>query len=88
MSIRIGKGSDAFSVNTLPESNVLCIGGRDISMEDFRYIVNYVMCNSELKEQDHRIELIKDINNLVITEINGQKRLIGERPVSKYFSGW
>ena len=88
MSFVVGKDRDTLSVNTLPCFNKMLIAGKEIDMEDFRHIVNYVMCNSEMTENDPRLELLKDMQCLVVQEIRGQKRLVGHRPITIHFCSW
>ena len=91
MSFVVGEGENRLSVNTLPCFNKLLIAGKEISMEEFRYIVNYVMCNSELyqgEEDDPRLELISDIKSLRQRVIREQTRLVGDRPIPQNFSNW
>ncbi len=91
MSFVVGEGQNALSVNTLPCGNKLLVAGKEIGMEEFRRIVNYVMCNSELtqgEESDPRLELISDIKSLRQQVINGQTRLVGDREIPNHFSDW
>ena len=64
----------------------LRIGGHQIPLEDFRFLVMYVMCNSNISPNDPRLELLEDLRSLIVIEDEYGKRLSGLRPLAQHFS--
>lgn len=58
-----------------------------ISMQDFRALVMYVMCNANLlNPEDPRIELLEDLRSLTIIEDEFGRRFSGLRQYACHFS--
>ena len=55
------------------------LGDYDLSIEDFGAMVEYVMTNTDLVENDHRLELLRTLQKLEVVPgwntNNGSKRL-------------
>jgi hypothetical protein len=64
----------------------LRLAGHEISMEEFRGLVIYTMCNTDLEENDPRLELLEDIQSLTVIEDRHGKRLDGLRPLPHHFA--
>ncbi len=65
----------------------LRIGGHRVPLEDFRCLVMYVMCNSNIsRSNDPRLELLEDLRSLTMIEDKYGKRLSGLRPLAQHFS--
>ena len=65
----------------------LRIGQHKIPLDDFRALVMYVMCNSNISRPDDlRLELLEDMRSLTVIEDEFGKRLSGLRPLAQYFS--
>lgn len=88
MSFIVGEGKNSISVNTLPQGNRILFGEKEISMEEFCSMVNYVLCNSELTGEDPRLELLADIKSLKVVSVMDRVRLIGDRPSHRFFCNW
>lgn len=45
---------------------VVSLGGTDISLDEFRCLVMYVLCNADIvSDKDPRLELLEDVRSLV-----------------------
>jgi len=71
MSLSLDLGTDprglevkTYGIKGLPDVR---IGDYEISMADFRHMVNYVMTNTDLVPDDPRIALKDDIENMAIS---------------------
>ena len=65
----------------------LRLGGHAIPLEDFRQLVMYVMCNSNIsRDDDPRLELLEDVRSLTLVKDEKGRRLAGLRPLAHVFS--
>ena len=54
-----------YGIESLPHVR---IGDYEISMKDFRYMVEYVMTNTDLLPDDPRISLQESIENMIVSD--------------------
>ncbi len=71
MSIQLNQGTIPDNLRVASQGvmtgYMVFIGEYEVSMEDFSAMVLYVLTNTDLEENDPRIELVKNIKNLMIT---------------------
>ena len=82
MSLSLDLGTDpkglevaTYGIEGLPD---ICIGNYELSMKDFRYMVSYVMTNTDLMPNDPRLILKEEIRRMTVQEgyNPGGKRLV------------
>jgi hypothetical protein len=67
-------------------TTTLYLAGNEISMADFRGLVLYVMCNTDLAEDDPRIELLEELRSLTVINDQYGKRFDSLLPLPHHFA--